>query len=374
MKKAFKFILLAGLLGGFVYTLFYLYKKNQSPDAVYDIEYAQIKDIKQKTVAAGSVKPRNEILMKPVVTGIIDEIFVEAGDYVKERQPIARIKLVPDMVNLNNAQNRVRQAKVQLRNAEIDYKRNKSLYEDKVIAAAEFQPFEVAYDNAKIELEAAEDNLSLIKDGVSRDIGDATNTIIRSTIEGMVLDIPVEKGDQVIEVGTFNEGTTIAEVADMGEMIFEGYLDEAEVGRVKVGMPLELSIGALQGEIFNATLEYIAPKGEDREGAIQFLIRAAVKKDDDAFIRAGYSANASIVLASREQVPSVNENVVEYESGKSYVYVQQDSQRFERTEVELGLSDGIYTEVVSGIITEDALRGKKRVEGEKSQASRRGRR
>lgn len=371
MKKAIKIFVLLGLPGGFVYTLYYLYQKNQAPDTVYEIERAQIKDIQQKTVAAGTVIPRNEILMKPVVTGIIDEIFVDAGEYVKERQPIARIKLVPDMVNLNNAQNRVRQAKIQLRNAELDYKRNKSLFDDSVIAAAEFQPFEIAYENAKLELEAAEDNLSLIKEGVSKDIGEATNTIIRSTIEGMVLDVPVKKGDQVVEVSTFNEGTTIAEVADMGEMIFEGYLDEAEVGRVKEGMPLELSIGALQGQTYKAVLEYIAPKGEDREGAIQFMIRAAVEKDEDSFIRAGYSANASIVLASREQVPSINENIVEYDAGKAYVFVQQDSQRFERKEIELGLSDGIYTEVLSGITTEDQLRGRKRTEGEKPGRGRR---
>lgn len=373
MKKAIKILLLLGLAAGFIYTLYYLYQKNQAPDATYEIEKVQTRDIKQKTVAAGSVIPRNEILMKPVVTGIIDEIFVDAGDYVKERQPIARIKLVPDMVNLNNAKNRVRQAKIQLRNAELDYNRNKSLYDDSVIAAAEFQPFELAYENAQLELEAAEDNLSLIREGVSKDISDATNTIIRSTIEGMVLDVPVKKGDQVVEVSTFNEGTTIAEVADMGEMIFEGYLDEAEVGRVKEGMPLELSIGALQGQTYSAVLEYIAPKGEDREGAIQFLIRAAVEKDDDSFIRAGYSANASIVLASRDQVPAINENVVEYAAGKAYVYVQQDSQRFERTEVELGLSDGIYTEVLSGVTAKDPLRGRKITAGEK-QGGGRGRR
>ncbi|KAB1064327.1 efflux RND transporter periplasmic adaptor subunit [Salibacter halophilus] len=360
MKTAIRTILLLAVLGGFGYTLFYLYNKNQEPATVYETVKPTIRTIKQQTVAAGSVTPRNEILIKPVVSGIIDELYVEPGDRVSENDRIARIKIIPDMVNLNNAQNRVKQAKIQLNNAKQDFDRNQQLYDQGVISKADFQPIEIAYDNAQLELQAAKDNLSIIQKGINSSSQEASNTIVRSTISGMVLDVPVERGFQVIEANTFNEGTTIASVADMGEMIFEGFLDEAEVGKVQEGMDISLKIGALQNKTLDAKLEHISPKGEDKNGAIQFKIKAEVLQDDSTFIRAGYSANASITLAERKDVLSISESVVEYKEGKAYVYVQQDSQMFERTPVQLGLSDGIQTEVISGIDKDAVLRGKEK--------------
>jgi HlyD family secretion protein len=352
MKTAIRTILLLAVLGGFGYTLFYLYNKNQEPAIVYETVRPSVRTIKQQTVAAGSVTPRNEILIKPVVSGIIDELYVEPGDRVTENDRIARIKIIPDMVNLNNAQNRVKQAQ--------DFDRNQQLYDQGVISKADFQPIEIAYDNAQLELQAAKDNLSIIQKGINSSSQEASNTIVRSTISGMVLDVPVERGFQVIEANTFNEGTTIASVADMGEMIFEGYLDEAEVGKVQEGMDISLKIGALQNKTLDAKLEHISPKGEDKNGAIQFKIKAEVLQDDSTFIRAGYSANASITLAERKDVLSISESVVEYKEGSAYVYVQQDSQMFERTPVQLGLSDGIQTEVINGIDENAVLRGKEK--------------
>lgn len=358
MKKAIRITVLFFVLTAFGYTLYYLYMKNQKPDVTYSIEKPSMGDIRLETVAAGKVVPRQEILIKPVVSGIIDELFVEAGDQVQKGDLIARIKIIPNMVSLNNAENRVDLAQVALNNAQLDYDRNISLYKDSVISYAAFQPFELALKNAKLELEAAEDNLLIIKEGISKSANNATNTLVRSTISGMILDVPVKEGNQVIEANTFNEGTTIASVADLGEMIFEGFLDEAEVGKVKEGMNLTLTIGAIQGRSFPAILEYIAPKGTEKDGAIQFQIKAALIKDDSTFIRAGYSANATIVLEQVKDVLTVKESLIRFSGDSVYAFVQTGPQEFEKTPVITGLSDGIYIEVKSGITAEAELRGK----------------
>ncbi len=360
MKRLIRITIFLAILAGFVYTLYYLYEKNQEPETVYQTESPRIGTVVKKTVATGSVVPRKEILIKPVVSGIIDKLYVDAGQYVNKGDLIARIKIIPDMVNLNNAENRLKRARIALKNTEIEYQRNKKLYEDKVISYAEFQPFQLNYDNALLEVAAAEDNLKIIREGVSNSSENATNTLVRSTISGMVLDVPVKEGNQVIEANTFNEGTTIAAVADMGDMIFDGKIDESEVGKVKKGMELLLTIGALQDKELHATLTYISPKGTDDNGAIQFQIKADIDKEDlkDTFIRAGYSANASIVLDRSDSVMVINESLVEYEGDSAFVWVETAEQKFEKRPIQLGLSDGIIVEVVSGISENDKLRGK----------------
>ena len=358
MKKVIRITLIVALLGVFVYTLYFLYTKNQTPNTTYQIENAEQRDIRLETVAAGKVVPKQEILIKPVVSGIIDELFVEAGDIVQKGDLIARIKIIPNMVSLNNAENRVQSAQIALNNAEIDFKRNKQLFDDEVISYATFQPFELALKNARLEVEAAQDNLLIIKEGISKSSASSSNTLVRSTIAGMVLDVPVKQGNQVIEANTFNEGTTIASVADLGKMIFEGFLDESEVGKVKEGMDIILTIGAIQDQTFPAKLEYIAPKGTETNGAMQFQIKAPVLKDDSTFIRAGYSANASIVLDQRKEVLAVNERLISFESDSAYVMVHNGNQQFDRTPIQVGLSDGIWIEVLSGIDADTELRGK----------------
>lgn len=359
MKRILTYIIVAAITGAFVYTLYYLYMKNQAPEIIYNTEQAYVGSIIKKTVATGSVVPRREIAIKPVVSGIVEEIFVEAGHLVSKNDLIARVKIIPDMVNLNNAENRVERAKINLSNAKIDFDRNEKLYEQKVISYAEFQPFDLTYKNAQIELDAAEDNLQIIREGVSKRSQNTSNNLVKSTISGMILDVPIKVGNQVIEANTFNEGTTIASVADMGEMIFQGKIDESEVGKVKEGMQIELSIGALQDEVLNATLEYISPKGVDENGAIQFEIKAMIHPEDlnRSFIRAGYSANASIVLDRRDDVLILEERLLEYEGDSAYVYVETSPQRFEKRPVILGLSDGINAEVLEGISESDHIRG-----------------
>jgi HlyD family secretion protein len=358
MKKIIRITLIVALLGLFGYTLFFLYNKNQAPETSYQIETAETRDILLETVAAGKVVPKQEILIKPVVSGIIDKIYVEAGDIVQKGDLIARIKIIPNMVSLNNAENRVKQAQISLNNAQIDFDRNKQLYDEEVISYATFQPFQLALNNAKLEVEAADDNLLIIKEGISNSASSTSNTLVRSTIEGMVLDVPVEQGNQVIEANTFNEGTTIASIADLGKMIFEGFLDESEVGKVKEGMKIILTIGAIQDQTFPAELEYIAPKGTEKDGAMQFEIKAPLLKKDSTFIRAGYSANASIVLDKREQVVALNERLISFEEDSAFVFIHEGNQRVVKTPIQTGLSDGIFIEILDGIAIDTELRGK----------------
>jgi len=356
MKAFLRILLIVVILGIFGYTMYFLWQKSQEKPVVFETTQAFETNIVKKTTATGSVKPRKEIEIKPKVSGIIDEIFVEEGQILKKGDLIARVEIIPNMVNLNNAESRVEQARIQVEFATTVYDRQKELFDKGVIALAEFQETETNYKNAQEELKSAQENLELIRDGQTSNSTKSTNTLITSTIEGMVLEIPVEEGNSVIESNTFNDGTTIATVADMGEMIFEGKIDESEVGKIKEGMPLILTIGAIEDVEFAAELEHISPKGVEENGAVQFEIRAKVNLRDDYFIRAGYSANAAIVLDRRDSVLAISESLLQFDKDTSYVEVETEPQVFEKRYVQTGLSDGINIEVLDGISAEDLIK------------------
>ena len=361
MKKIFRILGIALLVAVFGGTIYFLYTKSKKTPDVFETKTPFMSDVVRKTVATGSVVPRQEIEIKPQVSGIIDEIYIRAGDFVTEDQVIAKIKIIPDMVNLNAAESRVKRADINFEDARIDYERQQKLFDTDVISYEEFKNAKVAYDSAKEELAAAENNLELIKHGVTKKAETATNTLVRSTINGMVLDVPVEEGNSVIQSNTFNEGTTIASIADMQDMIFEGKVDETEVGKIKEGMPIELEIGAIEKEKFQAILEYISPKGVEENGAIQFEIKADVSLKDNQFIRAGYSANASIVLERKDSVLVIPEGMLKFENDSAFVevLVNEAEQLFEKRRVETGISDGINIEVVSGLNKEEKVKGDK---------------
>ena len=357
MKTFFRILIITIIVGVFGFTIFYLYGKSKETPVMYETTTAFVApSIIKKTVATGSVNPRKEIDITPKVSGIIEELFVEPGQMVKEGDVIARIKIIPNMVNLNNAESRVNRAEISLENSKRKFDRQKELYDDGVIPAAEFEQFELNYENALEELSSAQSNLELIQEGQTKQSGTTTNTLVRSTIAGMVLDVPVEQGNSVIESNTFNAGTTIATVADMTEMIFEGKIDETEVGKISEGMPLMLQIGAIEDMSFDAVLEHISPKGVEENGAIQFEIKADVVLQEEQFIRAGYSANADIVLARADSVLAVPESVIQFEDDTAFVEIETMPQVFEKRTIELGLSDGINIEVVSGITEEDNIK------------------
>ena len=358
MKKILSILAVVVVVSLFGGTVYFLWAKSQKPETIYQTESPKKATIIKKAVATGSVVPRQEVEIKPRVSGIIEAISVEPGQRVKEGDLIARIRLVPDMVNLNNAQNRMARAQIDFESAKKDYERNKALHADGIISQAAFQPFESAFQSAQTELEAAHDNLDLIQKGILRSAGTASNTMVRSTISGTVLEVPVEVGHSVIETNTFNAGTTIATVADMEDMIFEGRVDESEVGKLQVGMALLLTIGAVEGKPLEATLEHIAPKGVEENGAIQFEIRAALSKETDALIRANYSANADIVLERRDKVLAIDEGLLKFEGDKSFVEVETTPQTFVRREVKTGLSDGIAIEVLNGLQEADKIKSK----------------
>jgi HlyD family secretion protein len=356
MKKAIKILAAVVVLSVFVYTIYFLYQKSQAKPITYETTQPFRTEIIKSTVATGSVVPRKEIMLKPQVSGIVEEIYVEAGDMIRKGDLIARIKIIPDMVSLNNAQSRLNRARIGFDDAKRQYDRQKELLDQGVITAAAFESYDLAYKNAIEEVEAAENNLELIKEGQTKKGGQATNTIVRSTAEGMVLDVPVEVGFSVIESNTFNDGTTIASIADMGDMIFEGKIDETEVGKIKEGMPLILTVGAIDDASFSAVLEHISPKGVEENGAIQFEIKANVELKADEFIRAGYSANAKVVLDRTDSVLAIPESMLQFEDDSSYVEVETGPQQFEKRFIKTGLSDGINVEIKSGLSQEDKIK------------------
>lgn len=355
MKKFFLALVGILILAMFVGTTVFLYRKSQEAPVIYQTATPFYTDIVRKTVATGKIVPRKEIAIKSRVPGVIAEIYVEAGQQIEKGEKIARIELLPDLQFLNSAESDLEKAKINLENAKRDYERQKALFRDKLISETDFNRYEVQYRLAEEAVRGAEDNVALIRDGATKKSGMVSN-IVMATASGILLDVPVKEGGFVIQSNTFNEGTTIATVANMEDMIFEGRVDESEVGKLKEGMPLELRVGAIGDPRFFANLEYIAPKGVDDQGTIKFEIRAAVVLDKNTFLRAGYSANADIVLEKRENVLAINEGNLIVDGNKTYVEIEKGPQQFERREVVVGLSDGINIEIVKGLSEGEAIK------------------
>lgn len=371
MKKYFKYILMALVAVIFIGTFVFLYIKSQPQPEVYDEFTLQRMDIRKTTVVTGKIEPRNEVNVKPQISGIITEILKEAGETVQEGEVIAKVKVIPDMGSLSAAQSRLRLAEINRKQAQTDYDREKTLFDKGLVAADEYDKIAQALRQAREEVDAAQDNLEVVRDGVSKSNASASSTLIRSTITGLILDIPVKVGNSVILANTFNDGTTIATVANMNDLIFRGNIDETEVGRLSTGMTMKITIGALQDLKFDARLEYIAPKATDQNGANQFEIKAAVNLPSNATnIRSGYSANAEIVLAEAKNVLAVQESAIEFDGDDTYVYVikgEGDKQTYERRKVQTGISDGINIEIHSGVKPNERIRGPKMIATEKAE-------
>jgi len=409
MKKGCLITFLAIIALGSLGLVYYFYQQNQKDPYTYQSVKPEINDIIKKAVASGSIKPRKEVSIKPQVSGVVENLFVEAGDVVTKGQKIAKIKLIPSQVNINSAQSNVEltkmryedskrelerqrklnsqnldteQAKANYENANAVFERQRSLHEQGMVSDQELDNFKLdaelkksVYENSKInatnrlrqleiemdirkqEMNGAKNNLQLLREGATSNSKQVSNVIV-STMNGMVLDVPVEEGSSVIERNTFNEGTSVASIADMGSLIFEGDVDESDVGKLKEGMALAIKVGAIDDEVFDGMLEFISPKGVNEDGTVKFKIKAAITQDktSNSFLRAGYSANADIILDKREAVVSINERDMILEDGKYYVELVKGDQEFEKHEIETGMSDGILIEVVSGIDTSTQIK------------------
>ena len=358
MKKRVTIIILVTIILAFGGAMYYLYSKNAEDPVVYETETPSTQTIVKKTVATGSILPLEEVLIKPNISGVIEEIFVEGGDFVKSGDLLAIIKVVPNLNALNDARNNIAAAKIALEDQKRNFDRQKSLFDKGVVSRVDLERSQLTFDQAKQTYSAANKRYDIVKTGTTKGYGNAANTQIRATVSGMVLEVPVEVGNQVIESNNFNEGTTIAAIADVEKMIFEGKVDESEVGKIKENLPLEITVGAIEDVVFDAVLDYIAPKGNAENGAIQFEIKGTLKKQDTTFIRAGLSANASIILGRADSVLAVKEALVQFDgkTKKPFVEVATGDQQFERRDLELGISDGIFVEVKSGIGKEDKIK------------------
>lgn len=361
MKKVLK-ILLSVLLGfAVLYTFYFLYQKSQPKKVVYESVNPEMGNIEKTSVATGNISPRDEILIKPQISGIISEVLKEAGDFVNVGDIIATVRVVPDVSQLNSAESRINVAQINLKQIKATYERQKQLYDRGVIAREEMEQAEADYNKAREELSTAQDSRDIVVKGISAKTAQYSSTQIRSTIKGMILDVPVKVGNSVIQANTFNDGTTIATVADMSDILFIGNIDETEVGRVHLNMPVKLSVGAIEKQTFDGVLEYIAPKGVETNGAILFEIKAAASIPDSVTIRAGYSANAEIILDKVENALTVPESTITFSNDSSFVYVLKDSlsevQEFDKRHVQLGLSDGIKVQIKSGLSLGEKIRG-----------------
>ena len=341
MKKFMKIAVLVLIAAIFIGTFVFLYQKSQPEVVSYQILKAETKDLVQTTVATGKIEPRDEVEIKPQISGIIAEVYKEAGQTVQQGEVIAKVKVIPELGTLNSAESRVRLAEMNGKQAEIDLERMEKLYNDKLVSNEEYEKTLLAAKQAREELQAAK---------------------IRSTITGLILDVPIKVGNSVIMSNTFNDGTTIATVADMSDLIFRGNVDETEVGRIREGIPVKITLGALQNMKFDAVLEYISPKSIENNGANQFEIKAAITVPDSVTIRSGYSANAEMVLQQANDALTIPESAVEFSNDSTFVYVLTDSvptQTFERRLITTGISNGIDTEVKQGLKAGESVRGLK---------------
>ena len=356
MKKFGKylvFILIALIVAG---TFAYLFKRSRPQEIRYEELTAEVADIVKSTVVTGKVQPRDEVNVKPQISGIIAELYKEAGQPVKEGEIIAKLKVIPDMSSLSSAQSRVRLSELNLKQAQTNFDREKALYDKQLVSADEYDKVAQALQQAKEELKAAKETLEIVRDGVSSSNKSGSSTLIRSSVSGLILDIPVKVGNTVINSNSFNDGTTIATVADMDDLIFDGNIDETEVGRLSVGMPVKITVGALQDVVFDASLEYIAPKATESGGTNLFEIKASLRVPEDITVRSGYSANAEIVLQRAAQVLSIAESALQFEGDQTYVYVLGDK-GYERRDVKTGLSDGVNIEIKEGLSPGEKVRG-----------------
>ena len=360
MNKYLKYALIGILVLGALWAAAFFIKSNSKSAVTYETSKPFISNIEKKTVATGKVVPEDEIEIKPQISGIIEKIYLEEGVEVKAGDLIAVIKVVPNEQALNQARGRVRNAEIALNNIKIEYNRNKALFDKGVISSQDFNSLQLQYDQAMQELSNSQSDYQIIRRGSAG--GSATaNTNIRATVDGTILEIPVEEGDQVIQSNNFNDGTTIATIADLTKMIFEGKVDEGEVGKLQLGTPLKISLGAVEGKELDAKLRFIAPKGVEETGAVQFKIEGDVEVNDSIFIRAGYSANASMVLEKKDSVLVIPEALLQFDKKTDKPYVEvvvgsAEDQKFERKDIEIGISDGVNVEIVSGITKEDEVK------------------
>ncbi|MBR6699754.1 MAG: efflux RND transporter periplasmic adaptor subunit [Bacteroidaceae bacterium] len=365
MMKYSKLIFAVMALVVFVGTFVFLWRKSLPQEVKYNEFAPKRENIVKSTIITGRIEPRDEVNVKPQISGIISEIYKEAGETVKADEVIAKVKVIPEMNQLTAAQSRVRIADINLNQVKTDYERYRRLFDKELVSASEYEKIRQQYRQAQEEKVAADDALLVVSEGISRSNANASSTLIRSTISGLILDVPVKVGNSVILSNTFNEGTTIASVANMNDLIFRGNIDESEVGRIHTGMSMNITIGALQNLNFDAMLEYISPKAVQSNGANQFEIKASVTIKDSVQMRSGYSANAEIVLAEAKDVISVPESAIEFEGDSTFVYVVQgdgDKKTYVRTHVETGLSDGVKIEIKTGLTEKDMVRGPRIVE------------
>ena len=368
MKRYSKLIIAAIVALIFIGTFVFLWQKSQPKEVVYNEFTPKMEDIQKTTIITGKIEPRNEVNVKPQISGIITELLKEPGQTVQQGEVIAKVKVIPDMGQLSSAEARVRLSEINLKQAQVNFNREENLYNQKLVSADEYDKVKQALHQAKEEKTAAEDALQVVRDGVSKANASASSTLIRSTISGVILDIPVKVGNSVILANTFNDGTTIATVANMNDLIFRGNIDETEVGQLVSGMPMKITIGALQDLQFDAALEYISPKAVESNGANQFEIKAAVKLAEGGKIRSGYSANAEIVLSSAEKALSIPESAIEFSGDSTFVYIikgEGKEKTYERTQVTTGLSDGVNIEIKKGITEKDKVRGPEVVNDDK---------
>ncbi|MGV8913937.1 MAG: efflux RND transporter periplasmic adaptor subunit [Kaistella sp.] len=380
MKKKFTFkkavYIFLGLLFAvaLIMGITYLIKSNSKDSEAFLTRKPVVENMDDKVMATGDIVPREEIEIKPNISGIIDKILVTEGDQVTAGQLVATIRIVPSIQNINAAQQEISTANLQISNARINvdtqqkqFAMQQRLYSQGVISKQEYlaaqqqlQSTQQVLRNGQQQLQTAQKNLQIARTGATPELASLATTQIRSKANGTVLEVPVKVGSQVIEANSFNAGTTICSIADLNSLIFQGTIDEAQAGKLKEGMEMNVVIGALQNKSFPGRVTMIAPKGKDVNGTIKFPIEGDVFNKTEEYIRAGFSANGEIILSSQKNALLLDESLIQYEkvnnTDKSFVEVKQPDGSFKKVYVKLGASDGIKVQILSGLTKDSEVK------------------
>ncbi|MDR4495833.1 MAG: efflux RND transporter periplasmic adaptor subunit [Nitrospirales bacterium] len=358
MRKVLIRTILLAVLGVAVFSAsaFFLYLRSSVIAEDYQLVSPVRATIVQKVTANGMIIPRQEVKIKPQISGVIEHILVKRGDRVQKHDLLATIEPYPNPMDISVAETQLRDARVRYNHATRQYLRYKKLYEKETVTRHDYDQVHLDFKLAEQNLSSAKRNVEIVKTGASRELGRSASEV-RATIGGMVLERPIEIGTFVIESNTFNEGTTIVTLADMTDLIFKGQVDEPDAGKLAIDMPVGITVGAFPEKVLNGIIEFIAPKAvTSKEGRITFEIRAGLKLDPNLFVRAGYSATADIVVDRREQVLAIPEQYLNFIEDQPTLFVEIAPQKFEARPIEVGISDGLKVEITKGLTEHDRIR------------------
>ncbi len=324
--------------------------KAQNGIKTFPVQRGSIVD---KALAVGEINPDTEVGVKSKISGIVDKLFVEVGDYVQKGQPILEVRPDPTPLEFAEAKKNVEIYEVTYRNAQKEFDRAQLLLAKEHISESDFDTKQRSYEEAELRYQLAKEKLSLLESGRTKIADRNVESVIKAPISGTILQLDVDNGDPVVPLTSYQAGTVLATIARMDDLVFKGTVDEIDVGKLEEGMEVTIKVGALPNEKIDGILYRISPKARKEDNTILFDVWIKITGESEKTLRAGYSANAEVVINQKDSILVVPERLVHYEGDSTYVEIMPDTTNKEKIDtvyIETGLSDGLNVEIVEGLV------------------------